>query len=370
MHMYASEPGRTRTSIRALAVAAFFLPVLAAAQYSQHNLVSDGFVTADHTDLSLINPWGMAFSATSPIWTANNGTSTSTLYDGNGVKQALTVTTLNAPTGTVFNSSSDFSVTNGSASGAARFLFADEGGHISGWSSGVSATTALMAVDHSGSGASYKGLAIQTGGTGSRLYAANFARGAVDMFDGSFNYIGSFTDTTVDAGFSPFNVQSIGGNLFVTYAQLGADGDEVAGAGLGFVDEVDRDGHLIKRIASHGALNAPWGLALAPSNFGLFSNDLLVGNFGDGTINAFDPVTGAQVGTLSDVNKTQIAIDGLWGLSFGNGAANSSSNSLYFTAGPGGEQHGLFGRLDVVPEPTSLAALAAGFAVLLKRRRR
>lgn len=366
----APNSGRVRLIARSLFAAVILVPAIAAAQYSQHNLVSDGFVAADHTDPLLVNPWGISFSPSSPFWIANNGSATSTLYDGNGTSQPLVVGIPDGSTGTVYNGTGDFSVTNGASSGAARFLFADEAGGISGWSPGVDPTHALTAVDNSSTGASYKGLAIQTGGSGSRLYAANFARGAVDVFDGSFGYMGSFTDTGVDPGFSPFNVQSIGSSVYVTYAQLGSDGDEVDGAGLGFVDQFDRDGHLIRRLASHGVLNAPWGITQAPSNFGAFSNDILVGNFGDGRINAFNATTGAFVGTISDVSGNAIENPGLWAITFGNGGNGGNTNSLYFTVGVDHEQHGLFARLDTVPEPASLVILSVGVLVAFSRKKR
>jgi uncharacterized protein (TIGR03118 family) len=359
-----------RLSKALLALAGSSITMLAAAQYSQHNLVSDGFVSADQTDSQLVNPWGISFSSSSFFWIADNHSAASTLYDGSGNKQSLVVTTPDDPTGTVFNGSSDFQISNGTASAAALFLFAHEGGTISAWSPTVTGTSTTVVADLSGSGAVYTGLAIQTGGAANRLYAANFGRGTVDMFDNAFHYIGSFTDATVDQGYAPFNVQSIGSNLFVEYAEVGPDGDEVAGAGLGFVDEFDSDGHLVRRIASHGALNAPWGVAMAPAGWGQFGGDLLVGNFGDGTINAFDPNTGTKMGTLSDIDGNPIVNDGLWGLAFGNGAHGTSTNSLYFTAGVGDEEHGLFGRIDAVPEPATLAVLGLGLAAALRRRKR
>jgi uncharacterized protein (TIGR03118 family) len=354
---------------RTFVAVAFLAPVLAGAQYSQHNLVSDGFVAADHVDPLLINPWGMSFSPTSPFWVADQGTSVATLYTSAGASVPLVPGVASSPTGTVFNGTSDFQVSNGTNSAASLFLFAGLDGNISGWNPGVS-PNAVVGVSEAVSGAAYTGLAIQTGAAGNRLYAADFSRGAIDMFNGTFGYMGSFSDTTVDAGYSPFNVQSIGSNLFVEYAKVGADGRDQAGIGLGFVDEFDADGHLVKRIASHGALNAPWGVTLAPSNFGTFSNDLLVGNFGDGEIHAFDPNTGAFLGTLDDASGNPIVNSGLWSLHFGNGANGANANSLYFTAGLNGEHDGLFGRIDIVPEPATFGAFAIGLIALLKRKRK
>lgn len=308
----------------------------------------------------------MAFSSTSFFWVANQGSSNSTLYNGSGVKQSLVVDTPFGPTGTVFNGSSDFVVSNGTASGPARFLFAHLGGVISAWNPTVDGTHALTVVDQSSSGAVFTGMAIQ----GDRLFAANFSRGAIDMYGANFNYLGSSTDTTVDPGYSPFNVQAIGSSLYVQYAKVAPNGEEEAGAGLGFVDEFDRDGHLVRRFASHGVLDAPWGVALAPSNFGQFSNALLIGNFGDGRINAFDQATGSFLGTISDASGNPIENEGLWGIAFGNGGNAGNTNSLYFNAGIGDEEHGLFGRIDAVPEPATFAVLGLGALAVLRRRRK
>ena len=343
------------------------------AQYVQTNLVSNIPGLAAHTDADLQNPWGMSFGNASPFWVSDNGTGLSTLYNGLGVKQALVVSiplptgAPSAPTGQVFNNAGAFQLSNGSN---ATFLFATEQGTIAGWN-GAAGTTALTMKDNS-QFASYKGLAISGSGATARLYAANFRTGQVDVWDGSFNPVaGGFVDPTLPAGYAPFNVQNIGGNIVVTYAVVGATGDDVAGPGNGVVDVYDANGVLLRRLSSGGALNSPWGVALAPSGFGPFGNALLVGNFGDGTINAYDFFTGAMLGTLTDGSGNPIVNDGLWDIAFGNHSATSDPNSLYLTAGLNDEADGLFARITATPEPGSLVLLATGLGVVLvgvKRR--
>src|SRR5881296_4694151 len=331
--------------------------------YEQHNLVSDGAVPADLVDAALVNAWGLVASATSPWWIADNGADLSTLYNGTtGAKQALTVSIPGAPTGVVFNGGTGFAVSNGTATAPARFIFATEEGTILGWSPAVALTQAVVAVDNSAGGAVYKGLAIASTAAGDRLYAANFHAGTVDVFDAAFHpVLGGFTDADLPPGYAPFGIRNLGGTIYVTYALQDADKhDDVAGEGHGFVNAFDTDGHLLRRVASRGRLNSPWGLALAPADFAAVSGDLLVGNFGDGHINAFDPghFRGdgelRQQGLLHAADGRPIAIDGLWALAFGNGAAAGPTNALFFTAGPFGEQHGLFGKL-VVTSPPGLA---------------
>ncbi|QEH32712.1 hypothetical protein OJF2_11910 [Aquisphaera giovannonii] len=327
----------------------------------QTNLVSDGAVPAKVTDPGLVNPWGLSASPTSPWWISDNGTGLSTLYNGNtGAKQGLIVSipspsgpTGGTPTGTVFNGTNSFVVSQDGKSGASIFLFATEDGTISGWNPGVNGTHAILAVDHSGSGAVYKGLATGTSGGANFLYATNFHSGKVEVFDTTFaaHTFSSkqFTDRHIPAGFAPFGIQNLNGMIFVTYArQDAARHDDVAGRGLGFVDVFSTGGDLIGRVASRGTLNSPWGLAVAPSSFGRLAGDLLVGNFGDGRINAFRMTKSGHFksdGQLRDAGNHVIAIDGLWALAPGNGAAAGSSNALFFTAGNGGEKHGLFGTL-------------------------
>jgi uncharacterized protein (TIGR03118 family) len=343
--------------------------------FYQHNLVSDLPGVADFTDPDLVNPWGISFSPTSPMWVSDNGTGLSTIYNGHGVKQGLVVTIPPAggaaPTGQVFNSTTDFS--------GARFIFATEGGTIAAWSGG---TSAVQRVDNSGAGSVYKGLALANNGSGNFLYATDFHNNAINVFDKNFNPVtlaGSFTDPTLPAGYAPFNIEASGGMLYVTYAvQDAAKHDDVAGPGHGILDVFDANGNFVQRLVSHGALNSPWGMAIAPVGFGMFGHDLLVGNFGDGTINVFDPATGNWLAQLDDPNGNPITNLGLWDITFGNGAQGTSTSTLYFTAGIPGpdniEDHGLFGRVQVTPEPGTLTLMGSGLASLIgygwRRRKR
>jgi uncharacterized protein (TIGR03118 family) len=344
--------------------------------FAQTNLVSDGFVPAPTIDPNLINPWGIAHSATSPFWISDNGMGVTTVYTGAGAKvnvggfDAITIaappgqTSPASPTGDVFNiAGSGFNVTSGGHTGSSVFIFATEDGTISGWNPKVNAASSVLAVDNSqgGTGAVYKGLAIAQTEDGTFLYAANFRNGTVDVFDQNFKQVDSFTDPKVPAGYAPFNVQVLDGHLFVTFAlQNAAKHDDVAGAGHGFVDEFDLEGHLLHRVASGGVLDSPWGLAIAPPGFGEFANDLLVGNFGDGTINVFNPKNDHFLGKLEGANGTPITIGDLWALVPGTGAAGSDPNKIYFTAGVQNEAHGLFGSLAAIPEPDKSSMPMAG----------
>jgi uncharacterized protein (TIGR03118 family) len=358
------------------------LPAFAATIYLQQDLVSDLPGMAAVTDPNLVNPWGLSSSSTSPWWVSDNGAGVATLYNGNtGVPVALVVTVPpSAPTGQVFNSTASSFVINGGAK--ANFIFATENGTIDAWN-GAQGTTAFQEVNNSGTGAVYKGLALGSTSSGDFLYAANFNAGTVDVFNSTFapaTVSGGFADPTIPAGYAPFNIQNLGGMLYVTYAkQDAAKHDDVAGAGFGFVNVFDTNGKLVKRLASNGVLNSPWGLALAPSNFGTYSNDLLVGNFGDGTINAYDPQSNSFLGTLLNGNGLPLTIDGLWGLAFGNGAAAGPTSSLFFTAGIAGpdavEDHGLFGSIVATPEPATGGMVWAGIvwgglSLILRARRR
>jgi uncharacterized protein (TIGR03118 family) len=331
-------------------------------EFTQTNLVSDGFVPAAHIDPNLVNPWGIALSATSPFWISDNGTGLTTVYDGAGNLRviaghsSITIatppgqTTLASPTGDVSNiAGSGFNITSSGVTASSRFIFATEDGTISGWNPGVnSGASTVLAVDnsHGGTGAVYKGLAIGTDTDGTFLYATNFRNGTVDVFNSNFQQVNSFTDPKVQNGFAPFGVQVLGGHVFVTFAKQDAQKhDDVAGPGNGYVDEFSMDGQLLDRVATRGHLDSPWGLAIAPSGFGQFANDLLVGNFGDGTIDVFNPNTDQYLGKLDGTDGKPIQIDGLWALMPGNGGTNTDPHSIYFTAGLDGEQHGLFGSL-------------------------
>ena len=349
--MLRTNLGRLGLALAVLVAALFAAMPLGAAEdnvYTVTALVSDQPGVATFTDPNLVNAWGLAASATSPWWVADNGTSKSTLYNGNtGQPSALVVTVGmdSGPTGVVNNGTTGFVVTNGTVSAPARFIFDSEDGLIRGWNPTVDPTNAVVAPATGDPGANYKGLAISSG----MLYAADFHNGIVNVFDGSWNLVNQFTDPGLPAGYAPFGIQAIGTRIYVAFAKQDADAeDEVAGQGLGFVDAFDAAGNLVARVAQHGQLNAPWGLALAPADFGRFSGDLLVGNFGDGKINAYEPQANGHFGfrgQLRDSSGDPIAIDGLWALGFGNGANAGPTNKLFFTAGPDDETHGLFGRI-------------------------
>jgi uncharacterized protein (TIGR03118 family) len=328
-------------------VAAAPLSAAKQTEFTVNALVSDQPGVAPVTDPDLVNPWGLTSSATSPWWVSDNGTDKSTLYRGDGTKQALVVSVAGGPTGTVFNPTAGFVLPTG---GKALFLFDSEDGIIRGWN-GAQGTTAIVVKDRSDVGAIYKGLAIADTANGPRLYAADFHNARIDVLDGSFGLVPSsgFEDASLPKGFAPFNVQVIGDRVFVAYAKQDADAeDEIAGQGLGRVDVYDLAGNLLGGITGHGQLNAPWGLATAPASFGTFAGDLLVGNFGDGQINAFREVSPGQfvhVGELRGSDNRPLAIDGLWALQVSQGGNNGTPGQLFFTAGPDEETHGLFGTI-------------------------
>jgi uncharacterized protein (TIGR03118 family) len=366
-----------------LLLAIVFVPGIARAatenRYRQVNLVSDLPGVARFQDPNLVNSWGLAHSPTGPWMVADNGTGKATAYRGNGqafppdrTPLVITIpppedmpTATAAPTGTVFNPASDtnpseFVVSQDGRSGASQFLFATEDGTISGWNPNVDPTNAILEVDRSQvsvpgvvGGAVYKGLAFGSSDNRDFIYAANFRFGTVEQFNGQFQLVRSFTDAALANDcplpgqcFAPFGIQNVGGNLFVTYAlQNAAKHDDVAGPGNGFIDVFDTEGNLLRRFASHGTLNSPWGIALAPGDFGAFSNDLLIGNFGDGRINAFDLQSGTFQGQLADKAGNPITINGLWGIAFGNGGLAGKPDELFFASGLNDEADGLFGKI-------------------------
>jgi uncharacterized protein (TIGR03118 family) len=315
------------------------------------------------TDANLLNPWGLVAGPTTPWWISDNHSGFSTVYNGAGqpvpAGSPLIVAvappsgspagTVSAPTGVVFNGSSDFKL---DGTNAAKFIFSTEDGTISGWSSSVDAANSVIKVDNSSTNAIYKGLAMGSNSSGNLLFATDFHNGKIDAFNASYapaTLTGTFADPNLPVGFAPFGIQNLGGQLYVTYAKQDADAhDDKPGVGSGFVDVFDTNGNLVKRLISQGKLNSPWGIVMAPANFGDFSGDLLVGNFGDGAINAFNPTTGTFVGTLTAENGNPIVNPGLWALAFGNGSAAGDATTLFFTAGIGSEQHGLFGSLTAV----------------------
>ncbi|HET9322786.1 MAG TPA: TIGR03118 family protein [Gaiellaceae bacterium] len=314
--------------------------------YTVTPLVSDQAGVAAHTDPNLVNAWGLTASGASPWWVSDNGKDLSTLYRGDGTPQSLVVDVAGGPTGTVFNPTSGFLLPTG---GKALFLFDSEDGIVRGWNA-AQGTTAKVVADRSSEGAIYKGLAIADTASGPRLYAADFHNARIDVFNGSFGLVpGGFEDPALLAGYAPFNVQTIGDRVFVAYAKQDEDAeDEVAGQGAGFVDAYDLAGNLLGRVAQHGQLNAPWGLALAPGGFGRFGGDLLVGNFGDGQINAYEELPNGHFehrGELRGSDGKPLTIDGLWALRFGNGGNAGPTGTLFFTAGPDEESHGLFGSI-------------------------
>jgi uncharacterized protein (TIGR03118 family) len=368
-----------------LGAAAGSLPAQSASappnNYLVHNLVSDLANTADHQDPNLVNPWGLGFGPT-PFWVGNNGKGTATLYDGIGaviplvvaIPQAGDAGTAGPVTGVMFNAfASNSSAFDVQAGMPALFIFCSEDGVISGWNEVVSGPKASILFDNSKSGAIYTGCAV--GGTAAApyLFAANFHAGTVDVYDGNLDlnpapysqsglpepYSGSssFSNPAIPAGFAPFNVQNIDGTLFVTYAEQDAKKyASVGGPGNGYVAMFNLDGSLIANLVSQGALNSPWGMAIAPANFGPFAGALLVGNFTDGKINAYNATSGAWLGTLNDATGNPIAIPGLWSLDFGGGAQGEDPGTLYITAGIGGgpnndpvQSHGLLASIQAAP---------------------
>ena len=335
--------------------------------YLVRNLVSDIPDLADHTDPNLLGAWGISQSPSSPFWVSDAGSGFTTLYSTNGTPVALVpaiapskasgASAPGSPTGTVWNlSNGGFEIAAGKAT---PFLFATFDGTIQGWSPAVDTAHAKIMVDNSASGAEYFGLTMATDPLSSNtyLYAANFHAGTIDVFDSNFNRLelpGNFRDPSIPSTYAPFNVQALGGNIYVAFAlQNGNQSFSVTGPGLGYVDVFAPNGVLMQQLIAKGPLNAPWGLAIAPAGFGDFAGDLLVGNFGDGTINAFNPKTGAFVAKLNDTIGAPITIPNLWALQPGNGASGGEKAAVYFSAGipgPDNGNHGLFGRFHAGPQ--------------------
>jgi uncharacterized protein (TIGR03118 family) len=342
--------------------------------YTQHNLVSDVPGLADVTDPNLINPWGMSFSATSPYWISNHGKGNTTVYTNSSTTTGVTISTTvvtippaaggtspSTPTGQVQNSTTGFLLANGTK---ASFIFATEDGTVSAWNGG---TTATVMIDNSAAGIVYKGMAIATNNGAPMLYMANFSYGVIDVLDTNFKLTsvpGGFGDALLPAGYAPFNIWNINNQLYVMYAkQDSTKKNDQPGVGNGVVDIFDLNGNLLQRLTSGGPLNSPWGVAVSGGGWGAFSNAVLVGNFGDGKINAFDPKTGNLLGTLQDPTGKAISIQGLWAISFGNGGSAGDAKYLYFVAGIFNgttTQHGLLGSLAPPAQVTAVQNAASG----------
>jgi uncharacterized protein (TIGR03118 family) len=356
--MFSTKSNKSQTATRLLfsalvllAAATLFSLPASAQKVAVTYLTSDiaNVQSGAHNDSNLVNPWGLSISPIGPWWVSDNGTGLSTLYDSTGTAQALVVTIPSAgtgpgtPTGTVFNATGDFKI--GGVSPA--FIFATEDGTISGWSSG---TSAVIAVNNNPSNAVYKGMALASAAGSNYLYLANFHAATVEVYDKNFapHSFGSnaFVDATIPTGYAPFNIQAVGSNLVVTYAkQDAARHDDVPGPGNGWVDIYDTQGNVQLRLAHNLYFNSPWGVVMAPASFSGFAGDLLIGNFGSGSVMAFNPNTGAWIGNMFDVNNLPLKIDGLWALAFGNGHLGGPTSTLFFTAGVFGEAHGLFGSM-------------------------
>jgi uncharacterized protein (TIGR03118 family) len=349
--------------------------------FVQHNLVSDVAGKADVTDLNLVNPWGIAITATSPFWISDHDTGLATVYNGSGTitnlvvkipPGAATKSGTGTPTGQVPGNGANF-ILPAPNNKTASFIFSTEDGTISAWNSSVANSAAVIVADNSAAGAVYKGLAIASipaksgGAAAPMLYAPNFNTGKVDVFDGSFNpatVSGGFIDPNLPSGFAPFNIQFIGGSLYVAYAKQDVlHKNDIAGPGNGYVDVFDVNGNFLQRLISNGQLNSPWGVAMAPAGWGAFGGDLLVGNFGDGTINAFDPKTGAFVGALQDANGNPIVNPGLWALQFGNGKSGGDPQTLYITSSLNNNDNKTHGLLAAIAPPMQVTGImnAAGF---------
>jgi uncharacterized protein (TIGR03118 family) len=360
----AAAPPRRKTLLHAEALEPRMLMATAPLNsYQQTNLISDQAGVAPIQDSHLTNAWGLAAAPGDNFLIGDNGSGVASVYSGDVLHSPLTkaLADISVPGGHVtavaVNQTGAFSISDGNGHSApATYLFATEDGRIAGWNAAIPppgpSTTAetgitLLASD-------YKGIAVANNAGQNLIYAANFFSGGIDIFNTHFapaSVSGHFTDANLPVGYAPYNIENINGVLFVAYAKQDITGhDAVAGAGKGFVDAFNSNGNLLMRLSGGTALNAPWGIARAPVTFGPFGGDILVGNFGDGHIHAFNPSSGALVGTLDDSSGNAIAIDGLWGLAFGNGSTAGDLSSLYFTSGPNSEAHGLFGKLTVAPQ--------------------
>ncbi|HSC65979.1 MAG TPA: TIGR03118 family protein [Caldimonas sp.] len=309
-------------------------------------------------DAKLVNPWDLAFSAMSAVWVTNNGSSSSAIYaDSDAPRQLLVSAPVRSaasarPTGVAFNSGNGFAVSENGRTGVARFIVASEGGTLSGWAPALGTETAVLAFDGSASGSAYTALAMTTvHGLDATLLAADFRNGRVDRFDVDFAKLGGadrFVDPQLPAGYAPYGILARNDLVHIAYALQDAQRRAAqAGAGRGLVNTFDSSGRLLKRLIPAGdVLDAPWGMAIAPANFGSFSGALLVANGGDGTINAFDPESGRWLGTLTQPNDAVLVIDGLHRIAFGNGAGGLPTHALFFAAGPDGGRHGTLGRID------------------------
>jgi uncharacterized protein (TIGR03118 family) len=351
----------------------------AATLFFQTNLASDIPGLAANTDPNLKNPWGMSFSATSPFWVSNQGSNNATLYNGTGSPQALVVSALPAPTGQVFaNVAGNFLLPpgSGSAQAPATFIFDTLAGTIAGWNgaqgnpAGVAATV-FTATD----GAVFTGLAIANNAGANLLYAADFANARIDVFNGGFGQTtvpGGFADATVPVGYSPYNIQNIAGRLYVEYAKVDPLTHlPTTTPNTGVVDVFDLNGNLLQRLATNTHLNSPWGVTQAPAGFGDLAGDILVGNFGDGTISAFDPVSLLFEGTISGPSGAPLVNSGLWALNFRAPGSGFDPNTLFLNAGINGEADGLFAEIQVVPEPGTFLMLAlAGIPLVWRKVRR
>lgn len=337
-------------------------------QYLIANLTTNLSSSAPNTDAHMVNPWGMSRGSATPWWLADNAAGLATLYLGTGQSVPIVVTIppakagsgmMGSPTGTIFNGAMEFAIPGGQP---ARFLFATEDGTISGWNPAVNPSSAVIAVNESQMGASFKGLTsatldMQGMSAQTLLYAADFTLGKVEVFDGMFHHVVSieqqFNDGAEDMpdGYAPFNVQNLGGNIFVAYAKLGSGISEQQGPGLGMVRVFSPDGHMLMHLEHGSWMNAPWGMAIAPSDFGPYSHSILVGNFGSGAVAAFDPETGRFQDFLRDMNGKQLSIPGLWGISPGNDSKAGNATSIYFSAGGANEYSGTFGSITAVDNP-------------------